>query len=99
MKLSVNKINFAQMLNDSKGKTDVSLVCGFLCVVVGLGGFLCSGNLLAYMVIFETEKDANVLSFLNMLLLQSAGLVTVGLAAIGVNRVTKDKEIAPEASQ
>lgn len=40
--LSINTFSFVQMFNDSRGKTSMSLVCGFITVIVGCAGFLAS---------------------------------------------------------
>lgn len=40
--LSINSFSFVQMFNDSRGKTSMSLVCGFIIVIVGCVGFLVS---------------------------------------------------------
>jgi hypothetical protein len=95
-KLDINKFQWKQVFNNSKGKSDAILLGGTLTVFVGLGGFASSGLCILIMVIFHLEKDMNVINFLSNLLLQSLGLVGVGFTALGVDRVKADKDIKPE---
>lgn len=94
--LNINKFNFLQAFNDSKGKTSLSAICGFFITVIGAGGFVSSGLTVLIMVIFKFEKDQNVLNFLNSLTMQSATVIAMGVALVGANRLSKDKEISKE---
>ncbi len=94
---NINKFQWKQMFNDSKGKTSLSALCGFIITVIGSGGFVSSGLTVLLMVIFKFEKDQNVLNFLNSLTMQSVGVITLGAGLVGVNRISKDKEIAEDA--
>jgi len=40
--LSVHTFSFTQMFNDNRGKTSMSLFCGFITVLVGCSGFMAS---------------------------------------------------------
>ncbi len=40
--LSVHTFSFTQMFNDSRGKTSMSLFCGFVTVMIGCAGFITS---------------------------------------------------------
>jgi len=40
--LSVNSFSFTQMFNDSRGKSSMSLFCGFISIMVGCLGFILS---------------------------------------------------------
>ena len=38
--LNINTVSFRQMFNDHRGKTSLSLVCGFIIIVTSCGGFV-----------------------------------------------------------
>jgi hypothetical protein len=93
MPLNIDKFSVRQLFNDSKGKTSPTLTAGFVACMVALGGFLAAGNLIIVMVIFKFEKDPNVINFLNMIVMQSIGLFTLGGTMLGVHRLSKDKQV------
>ncbi len=93
MPLNIDKFQLPQLFNDSKGRTSPTLTAGFIACMVSLGGFLMSGNLIIVMVVFKFEKDPNVINFLQMIVMQSIGLFTLGGTMLGVHRLSKDKEI------
>lgn len=99
MPLNIDKFQLPQLFNDSKGRTSPTLTAGFLGCMVALGGIIVPGNLIVAMVVFKFEKDPNVINFLQMIVMQSIGLFTLGGTMLGVHRLSKDKPVTPPTDQ
>lgn len=50
--LDIKKFHLAEMFNDSKGKTSLGLVCGFILIITGCIGFVYG----AYLKQSDTEN-------------------------------------------
>lgn len=89
--VDINKFNFFQMFNNSKGKTSPMLVLGFYGGVVSVTVFLLCAMATFFMVIFEAKTD--VTQLLTNITMQSVGLFGVAGGMLVSRRFTKDKEI------
>ena len=89
--LDINKFNFWQMFNNSKGKTSPMLLIAFFSGVIGCTVFASCAIVMYVLVVIEAKTD--VTTILNSVLMQSVAMVTLALSALGVRRFTKDKEI------
>lgn len=89
--VDINKFNFPQMFNNSKGKTSPMLVLGFYGGVVSVSVFLLCAMATFFMVIFEAKTD--VTQLLTNITMQAVGLFTVAGGMLVSRRFTKDKEI------
>ena len=80
-KVDINKFSFAQAMSNSNGKTSGSKFAGFLALVTGMIGLICS-------LFFELMKSVNSVTFLTV----SAGLITSSLIMFGYSKkkATKD---------
>lgn len=94
MNLSINTFTFAQMFNNSKGKTSPMLVLSFFGGVISLIVFFACAIATFFMVIFEAKTDVTAL--LTSVTMQSVGLFTVALGALTTRRFTNDKDITKE---
>lgn len=87
---SIDKFNFNQLFNNSKGKTSLALV---VCAIIILFSLISMG--FAYAIIFINTyyllqmNMAYVMSVINV----CVGMITTALAVITTRRFTKDKEI------
>lgn len=86
------KFNFPEIFLDSNGKTSPSLVCGVLGCVTALCGIMMAGNVILYMVIWEAEKNADVINFMNALVMQCIALFGLAGSMITAHRLSKDKK-------
>lgn len=93
MGLHINKFNFGQLFNDSNGKTDPSRFAGVIIVVVACGGFMSAGIAMIIMLVFKLESKPEIISFFEMLVLQSIAFGTIGAGLLGLHRFTKDEAI------
>lgn len=96
MKLDISKFKFPELFNDSNGKTDASLVIGFLGCIVSLLGFILAGSSMLFMIIWKIEKDVNVINFLQMMVMQCIALFTLAGGMLGIHRLSKDKTVTNE---
>jgi len=94
--VNINKFQWSQLFNDSKGKTSASLVCGVLIVFSSCGGFLTAGISMSIMNIFNIAHNTEDNTFFQMLVMQSIAFATIGATLLGIHRLSKDKEIAEE---
>ncbi len=88
--MDINKFNFVQMFNNSKGKTSPMILIAFSAGLIGSATFLSCAIIMFFLVGYEAKTD--VTNILNSVLMQSVGLVTLSLTALGVRRFTNDKE-------
>ena len=85
--LNINKFSWAEMFNDSKGKTSPRLVSGFIgCITACL--VFASSSMYA---VFHTEE--NTVGVITSVTMQAVALFTVASSLFIVGRLTKDKEI------
>jgi len=89
--MDINKFNFAQMFNNSKGKTSPMILIAFLSGFIGCFTFASCAIIMYFLVVYEAKTD--VTTILNSVLMQSVGMVTLSLGALATRRFTKDKEI------
>lgn len=94
MSLDISKFKFIELFNDSKGKTDASLVAGFMGCCVAMFGIVLSGTMGLIVVnsdllasettpIIDFCKD--LVSACNQLFIFAAGILVA-------HRLSKDKE-------
>lgn len=89
--VSINRFNFVQMFNNSKGKTSPMLVIAFWGGVISLLVFLVTSFITLIMVTHGTKAD--VTSILTNTQMQSVALFTVASGMLVTRRFTNDKEI------
>ena len=89
--MDINKFNFAQMFNNSKGKTSPMILIAFLSGIIGCFTFASCAIIMYFLVVYEAKND--VTTILNSVLMQSVAMVTLSLGALATRRFTKDKEI------
>jgi hypothetical protein len=89
--MDINKFNFVQMFNNSKGKTSPMILIAFLSGLSGVSTFVACAIIMFVLVGYEAKTV--VTNILNSVLMQSVAMVTLSLGALGVRRFTKDKEI------
>lgn len=89
--MDINKFNFAQMFNNSKGKTSPMILIAVLSGVIGCFTFASCAIIMYFLVVYEAKND--VTTILNSVLMQSVAMVTISLGALATRRFTKDKEI------
>lgn len=85
--IDINKFQFAQMFNDSKGRTSPSKVVGFYACVVATTVFALA-SLKA--ISDPNEHTSNIITTVTI---QSVLLFGAGGTLLGIRRFTKDKEI------
>lgn len=85
MKVDMQKFGWAEMFNDSKGRTSPGKVVGFTACVVSCLVFLLCG----VTVISKYNEGPNVQS----LATQAVVLFGLGGGLLGIRRFTKDKEL------
>ena len=93
MNLDISKFKLPEVFNDSNGKTDPSLVAGFLGCITALLGFILAGSCIVIMLVMKIEKDVNVINFLQGITNQCIALFTLGGGMLGIHRLSKDKKI------
>jgi hypothetical protein len=85
--LDINTFNFAQMFNDSKGRTSPSKTVGFYACIVSVTVF----GLASLKAISDpNEHTSNIITTITI---QSVLLFGAGGTLLGIRRFTKDKEI------
>lgn len=85
MKPDIHKINFAEMINDSKGRTSPSKFLGLLGGSVSILVFLLCG----ISILTKYQDGPNVQS----MAMQSVAMLTVCATLLGIRRFTKDKDV------
>jgi len=95
MALNIDRFNFIQMFNNSKGKTSLMLFSSFIGVITSSLIFTLCGVIAAFMVMFEA-KSTDISNVLTSLAMQSVGLFTVSIGALTTRRFTDDKTITNE---
>jgi hypothetical protein len=88
MKTNIHKINFAEMLNDSKGRTSPSKFLGLVGGTVSILVFLLCG----ISILTKYQDGLNVQS----IAMQSVAMLTVCATLLGIRRFTKDKDIVQQ---
>lgn len=78
---NITKFRWAEVFSNNNGKTSATGVTGVVAVFVGLGGFI-SGAIMCWI-------DSKIGAGSNVIL-QSLGLITLGFAALGVRKLSKD---------
>lgn len=91
MTLDVNRFNFAQMFNNSKGKTSPMLLLAFMGGTVAVVVFAVTSFITLIMVTYGTKAD--VTSILTNTQMQSVALFTVASGMFVTRRLTQDKPI------
>lgn len=97
--IGIDKFNWAQMANNSKGKTSGSLFCGVVILLTSALTFFMAAFTMGLMLVFKFEKDVNVINFFNALLMQSIAFAFVGGSLLGVHRLSKDKPVEEEKEE
>lgn len=90
MKPDIHKISFAEMLNDSKGRTSPSKLLGLYGGIVSITVFLICG----ISIVTKYQDGPNVQS----MALQSVAMLTVCATLLGIRRFTKDKDVPPDVT-
>lgn len=85
--IDINKFQFSQMFNDSKGRTSPSKLVGFYACFISVSVFGL-GSIMA--ILDATEHTNNIIATVTM---QSVALFIAGGTLLGIRRFTKDKEI------
>lgn len=94
--LNINQFTFAQMFNNSKGKTSPMLFVAFCGAVVSLCVFSSCAFVMMALVVHESKTD--ITGILNSILMQSVALFTLSSGMLTVRRFTQDKEINNDGS-
>ena len=94
--LNINKFTFAQMFNNSKGKTSPMLFVAFFGAFVSLFVFSSCAFVMMALVVHESKTD--ITGILNSILMQSVALFTLSSGMLTVRRFTQDKEINNDGS-
>jgi hypothetical protein len=94
--MNIDKFNWAQMFNNSKGKTSGSLFCGVIILLDAALTFFMAAFTMAIMLVFKLENDPNIIGFFNMLLMQSIAFAAIGTSLLGIHRLSKDKPVEAE---
>lgn len=89
--MNIQKFEFVEMFNNSKGKTSPMLTLAFFGGVVSLLVFFFCAGATFFMQVFESKTD--VTNLLTNITMQSVGLFTVCMGALTTRRFTKDKDI------
>jgi hypothetical protein len=95
----IDKFNWPQMFNNSKGKTSASLFCGSVILLTSAITFLLSAAVMGLMLVFKYEKDINVIGFFNSLLMQSIAFAAVGGSLLGIHRLSSDKPVEEKKNE
>jgi len=93
MKVDIAKFSWAEMCNNSKGKTSASLFCGLVILLVCALSFFLAASTIGLMLLFKYEKNIDVINFFSNLLMQSIGFSAVGASLLGIHRLSKDKPV------
>lgn len=104
--MDVDKFNWAQMFNNSKGKTSGMLVICFYAGIVSVSCFALVGLITigasVYAMIaqenFARVLPTDILNFLNNIMFQSLALFGSAAAGYGARRFTKDKDTTEETT-
>jgi hypothetical protein len=94
--MNIAKFSWAEMCNNSKGKTSGSLFAGLVILLTSSFTFLWASLSVGGMLIFKFEKDINVINFFTMLVMQSIAFAAVGGSLLGIHRLSKDKPVEVE---
>ena len=97
--MNIAKFSWAEMCNNSKGKTSGSLFAGLVILLTSAFTFVWSSIAIGCMLIFKFDKDANVINFFTMLVMQSIGFAAVGASLLGIHRLSKDKPVEVEEAK
>lgn len=89
--MDINKFNFVQMFNDSKGKTSSSKFLAIIGGLVSLGTFSSCAFVMLVLIAHEAKTD--ITSIVNLVMMQSVALFTICMGVLTTRRFTKDKEI------
>lgn len=96
IRISINSFSWKQMWNNSQGKTDAALWCGFWGSMVSLGGLVMSGTIMLILVVFKIEYLENVPDYLGTLATQCVIALGLSTGLLGVASAVKDKPIMTE---
>ena len=105
--IGIDKFSWAQMFNNSKGKSSGMLL---VCIYAGIVSITSFGLAVAIMVVtvvfalinkvsLASVMPTDILNFLGTIMFQSLALFTSALAGLGARRFTKDKEIIKEENE
>lgn len=91
--MNIDKFNWPQMFNNSKGKTSGSLFCGVILIISGAVNIAFS-VLMGYVIpILEIGDVKEITSFSTMVIVQSLAEISFGGALLGIHRLSKDKPV------
>lgn len=88
-KLDIHKFSWAELFNDSKGRTSPGRVVGFVGCMVAVLVFGIS-SLQAIFTKVTTDQTNMILTTITM---QSVALFTISATLLGIRRFTKDKDV------
>lgn len=92
---NINKFNVKELFNDSNGKTDASLVAGFLGCLVAMGGIMIAGTIGLIVVNsdLKTSESAPILDFCKDLVSSCNQLFIFAAGILVAQRLSKDKSL------
>jgi hypothetical protein len=88
-KLDIHKFSWAELFNDSKGRTSPGRVVGFIGCITAIFVFAIA-SLEAVFTKLTTDQTNIILTTITM---QSVALFTVSATLLGIRRFTKDKDV------
>lgn len=88
MKVDLHKFSWAEMFNDSKGRTSTAKVLGFFGGMISILTFLVAG----IAIITKYGEGSNI----EHVLMYSVAMFYAAATLLGIRRFTKDKEIGSD---
>lgn len=97
--MNIARFSWAEMCNNSKGKTSGSLFAGLVILLASTFTFVWSSIAVGLMLLLKLDKDLNVINFFTMLIMQSIAYAGVGATLLGIHRLSKDKSVVEEKKE
>jgi hypothetical protein len=85
----ITKFTFAELFNDSKGRTSPGKVVGFIACIVAILVF----GIASIEAVFTRNINDQTNIILTTITMQSVALYTAGATLLGIRRFTKDKDV------
>lgn len=97
--MNIDRFNWPQMFNNSKGKTSASLFCGTVLLLSATINISVSVIIGYTMLIMETIDTEEVTSFSTMIVVQSLAEAAFGGSLLGIHRLSKDKPVEEDKKE